>query len=109
MVGERIKGLAQVCSGRGWGSDLPSFLRVPACDDDSRHQVFSVSVTHLLKEAGCCVDQWRLIQFNARGSEKSQRKFQDLEVRPFSSSASNSLQIFAPPLPTSTCGNRAGK
>lgn len=34
------------------GPDLPSFLRVPACNDDPRHQVFSVSVAHLLKETG---------------------------------------------------------
>ena len=36
-------------------SDLPPFLGVPARNDDSCHQVLSVSVTHLLKEAGCRV------------------------------------------------------
>lgn len=48
-------------------SDLPSFLGVPAGNDDSCHQVFPVSVAHLLKEAGCRVHQRRLIQLNAKG------------------------------------------
>ena len=47
-------------------SDLSPFLGVPAGNDDSCHQVFSISVTHLLKEAGRCVHQRRLIQLNAR-------------------------------------------
>ena len=46
-------------------SDLSPFLGVPAGNDDSCHQVFSVSVTHLLKETGRCVHQRRLIQLNA--------------------------------------------
>ena len=64
--GERLKGMAPVLW--PWGiSDLPSFLGVPARNDDSCHQVFPVSVTHLLEEAGCRVYQRRLIQLNTRG------------------------------------------
>lgn len=43
----------------------PPSWGVPAHSDDACHQVFPGSVTRLLKEAGCCVYQWRLIQFNS--------------------------------------------
>ena len=59
--------MAKACqhTHHGHRGRLSPFLGVPASSDDSYHQAFLVSVTNLLKEAGRCVYQWRLIQFNA--------------------------------------------
>lgn len=59
--------MAKAChhTHHGHRGRLSPFLGVPGSSDDSYHQAFLVSVTNLLKEAGRCVYQWRLIHFNA--------------------------------------------
>ena len=86
-------------------SDLSPFLGVPAGNDDSCHQVFSISVTHLLKRlAAVCTSGGSFSSM--LDDEESHRED---SVRPFSPSGPNSFQTLALPLPTSTCGNQADK